>query len=64
MMCADYIIQGPLLPLCGIDAEDVQQQSQDWVRLGDFMLSVLQFPSQEALDDVQRSAIHLHGHIT
>ena len=54
MMRADYITQGPLLPLCGITAEDVQQQSQDWVRLGDFMLSFLHFPSQEALNDVQR----------
>lgn len=54
MMCADYITQGPLLPLCGITTEDVQQQSQDWVRLGDFMLTFLNFPSQEALNDVQR----------
>ena len=58
-MSAEYIIQGPLLPLCGITARDVQQQSQEWIRLGDFMLSVLEFPSQEALNDVQRCAVYL-----
>lgn len=51
---AEYVLRGPLLPLCGINEKDVKSQFDDWARLGDFICAFLNFQPRKSLDDVER----------
>ena len=52
-LIAEYIVRGPLLPLCGFSEKDVRAKSDDWARLGEFICAFLKFQPQE-LSDVER----------
>lgn len=55
--CAEYIADGPLLPLCGLERSAVLSNMNEWMRLGDVIINILGFPPKEELNSVQRWAI-------
>lgn len=54
MFHAEYIASGPLLSLCGLEQSAVLSNIDEWIRLGDVIIQILNFPSREDLDDIQR----------
>ncbi len=53
-LTAEYVLKGPLLPLCGFSEKDVKSQFDDWARLGAFICAFLKFRPQNSLNDVER----------
>ncbi|BDA43365.1 D-glycerate 3-kinase, chloroplastic [Coccomyxa sp. Obi] len=54
----EYIADGPLLPLCGLEQTAVLSNIDEWVRLGDVIINILGFPPKEQLDSVQRMRVY------
>lgn len=54
---ADYVCEGPLLSICGLDAEEVQADIATWERLGRRLAEQLGFDHAH-LDDIQRLRIY------
>ena len=53
-MLADYTLEGPLLPLCGISQEAVKGNFERWLELANVIIKDLSLPDADQLGDADR----------
>ena len=51
---ADYTLEGPLLPLCGISQEAVKGNFERWLELANVIIKDLGLPDADQLGDADR----------